>query len=133
MTLQQALAKIAAHHEALRARMDCCTQLATDVESGGCSPDTLALELAELRAAFDRHNRFEEDMLRPILRAIAEGLRVDGIVSAHVAEHRHLDDRFATGPLAELRSTIAMLRDHLAAEESYFALAATRAIKSVVE
>jgi len=130
MTVKQALAKVASQHEALRARMDHCTELADEVEKQGSSPDKLAQELAELRGAFERHNRFEEDMLRPILRTIVETLRVDGIASAHVAEHRELDHRFSDSPLGELRTTIAMLRDHLAEEEAHFSLAANRAIRT---
>jgi hypothetical protein len=115
------LAELSQQHEALRAIMDHCEQLADDLDRGKAQASELTLEIAKLRVAFDAHNKFEEQLLRPVLREVDAfgAVRIEQMIADHIDEHRamrhHLD-----GPTAELRSTLYELRAHLAAEERYF-------------
>ncbi len=122
VTPRHALEELLTQHASLRAMMDRCDQLADELDAGGDSPQPLMRAVAQLRVAFQAHNVFEEQMLRPILReedAFGD-VRVDHMVSDHVAEHRAIQGRLADGPTAELRASIAQLRDHLDAEERHF-------------
>jgi hypothetical protein len=78
--------------------------------------------VARLRLAFDAHNRFEEQLLRPaLLAADAFGeVRVERMLEEHVVEHREMRARLGSGATADLREVIATLRAHLDAEERYF-------------
>ena len=121
MTPLHALDELLTQHESLRVMMDRCDQLADELDAGSESPLPLMRAVAQLRSAFETHNRFEEQVLRPILQdTVAFGdLRVERMVSDHVAEHRAMLGRLG-GPTAELRGSIASLRDHLDTEERHF-------------
>lgn len=117
----QLLEALLQQHDMLRTMMDRCEQLADQLDAGLVQPAELTREVAKLRVAFDAHNRFEEQLLRPVLHeldAFAD-VRIERMVDDHVHEHRsirnHLD-----GPTAELRGSLYELRAHLAAEERYF-------------
>lgn len=111
-------------HERLRVMMDRCEQLADQLDAGVVQPSELTREVLELRAAFDAHNRFEEELLQPMLReldAFAD-VRIERMVEDHLHEHRSIRDHL-DGPTAELRGSLYELRAHLAAEERYFVTA----------
>src|SRR5678815_4381577 len=110
----RALAELSAQHAALRGMMERCEQLADELDAGRMGPLQLTREVARLRLAFDSHNRFEEQLLRPVL------LEADGSIDEHVAAHRAMRDQFGSPATADLRAAIADLRAHLAAEERYF-------------
>jgi hypothetical protein len=120
-TPSKLLEQLKTQHDELRVMMDHCEQIADDLDGGRAQASELTREIAKLRVAFDSHNRFEEQLLRPVLReldAFAD-VRIDQMIADHVGEHRamrhHLD-----GPTAELRASLYELRAHLAAEERYF-------------
>lgn len=116
------LAELMKQHDALRTMMDRCDQLADELEAGGGDPGLLTREVAKLRLAFDTHNQFEEQLLRPVLREIdAFGdVRVERMIADHVGEHRTVREQLGDGPTAMLRNAIDHLRVHLQAEERYF-------------
>ncbi len=115
------LAELLQQHTALRAMIDRCEQIADELDVGRAQPGDLTREVAKLRVAFDAHNAFEEQLLRPVLReADAFGeVRVEQMVADHVDEHRAMR-RQLDGPTAELRAVLYELRAHLVAEERYF-------------
>lgn len=116
-----AVAEILAQHEQLRTMMDRCEQLADRVDAGAESPALLVQEIARLRVTLEHHLREEEQLLRPLLReAKVADVRIDVAVADHVSEHRAMAQRFMSGPTAELRETLASLRDHLDNEEQHF-------------
>src|SRR5262245_47295361 len=84
------LAELKAQHDALRDMMDRCEQLADAVDSGQCGPTQLTREVARLRLAFEAHNTFEEQLLRPVLQArdAFATARIDRMIDDHVGEHR---------------------------------------------
>lgn len=115
------LTELMAQHTALRERMDVCEELADALDAGGGDAAQLAREVIELRVAFEAHNAFEEQLLRPVLLemdAFGE-VRIDRMVSDHVGEHRAVE-RQLEGPTGELRGALDQLRVHLEAEERYF-------------
>jgi iron-sulfur cluster repair protein YtfE (RIC family) len=116
------LAVLLTQHEALRALMDHCERLADELDDGDGDPAELTREIAKLRLAFDAHNRFEEQYLRPVLREIDafSSVRIDRMIADHVSEHRAVRDQLGDGPIAVLRAAIDNLRVHLQAEERYF-------------
>jgi hemerythrin-like domain-containing protein len=116
------LSELLKQHDALREMMDRCEHLADELDAGRGDPTQLTREIAKLRVAFDVHNRFEEHLLRPVLREIdAFGeVRVERMFGEHVAEHRDLRQHLADGPTSGLRGVIDSLRVHLEAEERYF-------------
>jgi hemerythrin HHE cation binding domain-containing protein len=118
----KALHELQAQHDALRAIMDRCDELVAAFEAGEDTTVELTREVARLRVAFDAHNRFEEQLLRPVLLDVdAFGpVRVERMLEEHVGEHRAMRDQLAAGTVGELEAVIAMLRAHLAAEERYF-------------
>jgi hypothetical protein len=122
MTHATMLADLLAQHDVIRTIIDRCEQFADELDAGRGTPEPLAREIVRLRVAFDRHNQAEEVQLRPILRDadMFGEARIERMVAEHVDEHRTMRGRFTLGPTAELRTTLAMLRDHLAAEERYF-------------
>jgi len=124
MTLTPAhlLKELLQQHKALRTMMEHCERIAEDLDAGRAAPGALTREVAKLRVAFDAHNRFEEDLLRPVLRDIdAFGdVRIDEMIADHVSEHRAMRQQLGDGPTAELRLAIDTLRIHLEAEEKYF-------------
>jgi hypothetical protein len=118
----RALAELAAQHAALRGMLDRCEDLADELDAGRMGPIQLTREVARLRLAFDAHNRFEEQLLRPVLLGADSfgEIRVDHMVEAHVVEHRAIRTELASNATADLRGVIASLRAHLDAEERYF-------------
>ena len=120
-TPSKLLQELTHQHEALRAMMDRCEQLADELDAGHASPGDLTREVTKLRVAFDAHNKFEEHLLRPVLReldAFAD-VRIEQMIADHIGEHRAIR-RQLDGPTAELRASLYELRAHLAAEERYF-------------
>lgn len=118
---KEAVRELLAQHEALRALMDHCEQLADDLDRGQGELGVLVRAVSRLRVELEAHNRFEEQILRPLLRDLDafEGVRVDHMFTDHVEEHRALTGGL-DAPLVELRATLDRLRVHLAAEERYF-------------
>jgi len=117
----RALAELQAQHDALRGMMDRCEELADELDAGRCGPMHLTREIARLRLAFDAHNTFEEEILRPVLYevdALAE-TRIDRMVEDHVGEHREMRARLHSDETSVLRDVIETLRAHLDAEERY--------------
>jgi len=143
LTLGRALDTLAAQHADLREIIDCCEEIADEVDAGAADASRLLREVARLRIAFDEHNQFEEQLLRPLLldvdsrsRAadLAEGarpappwaegvpagrgaVRVSRMVEDHVEDHRAMRIGLAATPTCDLRGVLASLRDHLATEE----------------
>jgi hypothetical protein len=122
ITPSRALAELAAQHAELREMMERCEELADALDAGQLGPTQLLREVAKLRLAFDAHNKFEEQLLRPVLLDAdwLGAVRVSRMVEEHVEEHRTMRQQLATGPTSELRGVIANLRAHLDAEEHYF-------------
>jgi iron-sulfur cluster repair protein YtfE (RIC family) len=121
-TPSTARAELIAQHDSLRLMMDTCEELADALDADPSSdPTPLTRELARLRLAFDAHNRFEEQLLRPVLLAHDEygAVRIDRMVEDHVHEHRAIGDRLESPATASLRDVIETLRAHLDAEERY--------------
>jgi hypothetical protein len=116
------LRELLAQHDELRALMDACERLAEALDGGGPVHAELAAEVGRLRASFDRHNRYEETLLRPVLleEEPRREDRVDRMVREHVDEHGAVRASLGGPATADLRASIAMLRTHLAAEETYF-------------
>ena len=122
MTPSKLLAELMQQHDGLRAIMDRCDELADQLDIGKGDPGALAREVAQLRIAFDAHNKFEEQLLRPVLREIdAFGdVRVERMFIDHVTEHRTMRLSLGDGTTNALRGAIDNLRVHLQAEERYF-------------
>jgi len=122
-TPARALTELNAQHRALRGMMDRCEELAGELEAQRMGPTQLLREVARLRLAFEAHNKFEEQVLRPVLAATdAFGeVRIGRMMEDHVAEHREMRDRLhaSGGVVSDLRDVIETLRAHLDAEERY--------------
>lgn len=116
------LAELLRQHDELRGLMDTCERLADALDEGRPVHTELATGVARLRHAFERHNRYEERLLRPVLLEEDPGAdaKIERMVRDHVDEHGAVNARLAGAASAELRGSIAMLRAHLAAEETYF-------------
>jgi hypothetical protein len=116
------LAELLEQHGALREMMARCELLADDLDAGRIEPGVLVKEVARLRVAFDVHNKFEEHLLRPVLREADSfgDVRIERMVHDHISEHRTMHDGLATTVTGALRATVARLRDHLMIEERYF-------------
>lgn len=117
----RALVELKAQHDALRGMMQRCEELADELDAGRMGPTQLVREVARLRMAFEAHNAFEEQLLRPALLegdAFA-GVRIDRMVEDHVLEHRAMRQQLATTETNVLRDVIETLRAHLDAEERY--------------
>lgn len=120
-TPSRALAELKTQHDALRAMMDRCEDLADDLDAGAKDPIQLTREVARLRLAFEAHNKFEEQLLRPVLvgaDAFAE-VRIERMIEDHVGEHRAMRAQLNTTETSALRDVIETLRAHLDAEERY--------------
>lgn len=117
-----ALSELVAQHDGLRSIMDRCEDLANtlDAHPDG-DPEPLLREIAKLRIAFDTHNKFEEQLLRPVLLAhdTHGAVRIERMVEDHVEEHRAVRSRLTSPTTATLRDVIETLRAHLDAEERY--------------
>src|SRR5262249_55222388 len=117
----QALDTLAAQHAVLRELIERCDAMADEVDIGMTEPGQLVTEVAQLRSAFDEHNRVEEHLLRPLLLDV-DGLgavRVSRLVDDHIEEHRAMRLGLGATPTAALRSVLAKLRDHLRSEEHW--------------
>ncbi len=116
------LSELLAQHDELRAIMDRCEELADQFDAGQTTALALTREIAKLRLAFDAHNQFEEQLLRPVLREIdAFGdVRIERMFSDHVGEHRAMRLQLGDDTTNALRGAIDSLRVHLQAEERYF-------------
>jgi len=121
-TPSRALAELKAQHDALRGMMDRCDELANELDSGRMGPTQLVREVARLRLAFDAHNQFEEQLLRPVLLDADwfGEVRVARMIEQHVEEHRSMRAQLSSSVTSELREVIAHLRAHLAEEERHF-------------
>lgn len=120
-TPSRALAELKAQHDALRGMMDRCDELADALDEGRMGPLQLRRDVARLRLAFEAHNTFEEQVLRPLLLqadAFAE-VRIDRMIEDHVGEHRSIRSRLGSGDTSVLRDVFETLRVHLDAEERY--------------
>lgn len=122
LTPSGALEALAAQHADLRDKIDRCEELAGQVDAGTAAVSDLLGEVARLRAAFDEHNRFEEQVLQPLLLDAdwLGAVRVSRMVEDHVQEHRAMGQGLTATPTGELRGVLASLRDHLATEERNF-------------
>lgn len=122
LTPSRALDTLAAQHATLREMIDRCEELADEVDAGTAGASQLLREVARLRIAFDDHNQFEEQLLRPLLLDVEwlGAVRVSRMVEDHVEEHRAMRLGLAATPTGDLRGVLASLRDHLATEERYF-------------
>lgn len=121
-TPSRALAELEAQHQVLRGMMDRCDELADELDAGSGDPSQLTREVARLRVAFDAHNKFEEELLRPVLLATDSfgEVRLERMIEDHVGEHRAMRQQLGSTATADLRAVIDSLRSHLAAEERYF-------------
>lgn len=120
-TPSRALAELKAQHDALRGMMDRCEELADELDAGRMGPLQLTREVSRLRLAFEAHNAFEEQLLRPVLiegDAFAD-VRIDRMIEDHVGEHRAMRARLNSTETSELRDVVETLRAHLDAEERY--------------
>jgi iron-sulfur cluster repair protein YtfE (RIC family) len=120
-TPSQALAELRAQHDALREMMDRCEGLARGLDAGRGDPTQLTRELTRLRLAFEAHNKYEEQLLRPLLLdadAFAE-VRIDRMIEDHDGEHRTMTAQLDTTETSALRDVVESLRAHLEAEERY--------------
>jgi hypothetical protein len=116
------LEELMRQHDGLRAIMDRCDELADELDAGRGTAIALTREVAKLRLAFDAHNKFEEQLLRPVLSEL-DGLgdvRVERMFSDHVGEHRAMHMQLGDPTTNALRGVIDSLRVHLQAEERYF-------------
>lgn len=122
MTPGQALGALVDQHAKLRDMMDRCEELADALDAERIAADPLLREVGRLRLAFDAHNKFEEELLRPVL-LDAEWLgavRVSRMIEEHAQEHRSMRQQLGSAPTSDLRAVIATLRAHLADEERTF-------------
>lgn len=118
----QALTELIHQHDQIRDLIYRCETMADDLDAGKLEPQQLLAEVARLRVLFDVHNKYEETLLRPILResdAFGE-VRVERMVADHVEEHRTMRESLGSPLTAELRATLEHLKRHLATEERYF-------------
>jgi hypothetical protein len=122
----RALTELEAQHDLLRGMMDRCEDLADELDAGRSGPMQLTREVARLRLAFDAHNKFEEQLLRPVLLDQMSATRLEHVIDSHVADHGLLRKRLASTETSALRGVIDAMRAHLEAEERY--LFAARAI-----
>ena len=122
MTTTPAIAELDAQHQELRGMMDRCLEVADAVDNGSSAEIELQHEVERLRQAFDAHHRFEDALLRPLLRnARMTGARAAIAENAHRTEHRSFRCRLGMGraapPTRDLRVVIAGMRAHLDDED----------------
>jgi hypothetical protein len=120
----RALAELNAQHDMLRGMMDRCEDLADELDAGRCGPTQLTREITRLRLAFEAHNKYEEQLLRPVLLGSVAAAELERMVDQHVEEHRIMRQQLQTSETSMLREVIDSMRCHLEAEERY--LASTR-------
>jgi len=120
-TPSRVLAELEAQHEAIRKLIERCEALADALDGGSLEAEHLTREVVRLRLALDSHNKFEEQLLRPVLLeedAFAE-VRIERMMDDHVGEHRAMHARLSSTETQGLRETLQMLRGHLDNEEQY--------------
>jgi hypothetical protein len=122
ITPTRARSELEAQHAGLRGMMQRCIELADELDAGRCGPTQLLREIARLRLAFESHNRFEEELLRPALQGAnhADAALLEQLRNRHIEEHRSLRTRLAnagTPATQELRQVIETMRAHLDHEE----------------
>lgn len=114
------LAELISQHDRLRELMDQCEDLADAVENDPLGdPAPLMRTLTNLRLALDAHNKFEEQLLRLVLRQhdhLAPD-RIERMVEDHLHEHRTMCQQLSSPATAVLRTAIETLRTQLDAEE----------------
>jgi len=110
------LAELSAQHTMLRGMMERCEELADELDAGRMGPLQLEREVERLRLAVEAHDRFEEQVVHPMVLAA-------GVIEMHVAKHRAMRARLGPTATRELRAVIADLRAHLSEEERYFVMA----------
>jgi hypothetical protein len=115
----RALVELDAQHSMLRGMMERCEALADELDAGRCGPLQLTREVERLRLAFEAHNRFEEELLRPVLFAGVDAATLEASVQKHVDEHRKMRMGLATSETTMLREVIDSMRAHLDAEERF--------------
>jgi Hemerythrin HHE cation binding domain len=108
-----------AQHRLLRGMMTRCEAFADELEAGRCGPMQLMREVSRLRLAFDSHNKFEEEMLRPVLLAHLPAAAIQLEIEEHVDAHSQMRSALATDETAMLREVIDAMRRHLDGEERY--------------
>jgi hemerythrin HHE cation binding domain-containing protein len=118
----RALAELAGQHAILHDMIDRCEELADALDVDRIDPDVLLREVARLRIALDAHNRYEEQLLPPLLLDAdwLGAVRVSRMVEDHIVEHRAMRSQLGSAPSSELRATLASLRAHLDSEEHDF-------------
>jgi hypothetical protein len=114
---QRAIAELSAQHAMLRGMIERCESLADQVDAGACGPLQLIREVTRLRLAFEAHNRFEEQMLRPLLLADVGAAALERQIDDHIAAHRAMRLGLASTETSALRDVIGAMRAHLDAEE----------------
>ena len=102
-----------------------CEAFADELDAGRCSPSQLTREVARLRVAFAEHNKFEEELLRPLLLAGVARNVMDRQIAEHVDAHHAMRVGLSSDETTMLRDAIAAMREHLVAEEHYLFAAAT--------
>lgn len=120
---RRAIAELKAQHNVLRGMMERCESFADELDKGCCGPLQLMREVERLRLAFEAHNKFEEQMLRPILFAGIDNATIDRKIDEHVQAHRAMRQGLASTETAMLREVIDAMRAHLDTEESFIASA----------
>lgn len=103
----------------LRGMMDRCTELADELDAGRSGPTQLTREVTRLRLAFEAHNKFEEELLRPVLLASRPADELDRLIADHVDDHREMRRQLETSETTMLRDVIDAMRAHLEAEERF--------------
>jgi hypothetical protein len=118
----EALALLREQHDQIRELADRCDALLTGVADDREIADQLELAVARLRIAVGAHNRDEESLLGPVLLATDcfGAVRVAEMMRGHAAEHLLLREALYASRVGGLRPVIRQLREHLAAEESFF-------------
>jgi hypothetical protein len=117
----RALAQWQAQHDMLRGMMDRCEELADELDAGRSGPLQLTREVERLRLAFEAHNKFEEEMLRPVLLAGVPADQLERVIAEHMADHRDMRKQLGATETSPLREVIESMRAHLEAEERFLA------------
>lgn len=120
-----ARARLLSQHEGLRGQLSTTMGLAERFRAGALVEEELITALAALRDAFDQHNRFEESLLEPMLRATDSygEVRVARMLGEHTEEHRAFME-FLGGAVADvvvgLADFVEEIAAHMEAEERTF-------------
>ena len=121
----KARTKLLAQHDQIRAHLERCSRLASQLRSGAPVHVDLDRALAALRIAFSEHNVVENELVRPLLHDTPNWgtLLVDRMLEEHVAEHAVFWEMLS-GSAADVSARMDDLVDeldaHMAAEERTF-------------